>query len=869
VSWPFVGRASELHLLERALSVPLPHGVLIEGARGVGKSRLLAELAGRAAHAGWDIEWLRGLSPDVPFGAIAPLVTTEAGSGGAALDILVRIREGLTDRHRGRRLLVAFDDIQQADPASALVVAQMAARGIALVVVAARSEDRLPDPVATLVKDALFTPLTVGGLGEDEVDALIAASLDGWVHPLARGRIHRLAEGNPLLLRELLADGIETGGLLKDGGVWRLAGGGLASRRVEQIVADRLDRLDPMELHALELVSVAELLGSDVLVQLCGSATVSSLVDRQLLAEWVEGRRSHVAFDHPILGEVLRSRMSAMVRRERLTQLTGALETTARRRREDAMRVAMWHLESGTYLDPTRLSNAASLAVMGRDYGLAGRLAEAAVSAGGGIEAELVRAEVLSKRGRPDDAERVYSEVQERVKGTPLWGRCVSQRAENLGIRGGNMQGAVNLVEAAIEEDPDSATSTLLRSQLSVLLAWQPRLDRAGRIAAEVIDDPQVPPPARAGAFSIASVVSYWRGLFTDVYRVDDRFNREVRPQLQPDDEVVYRMDIDRLISYMYDGRVLDAIGPIRSGYDGAIAPPIDDYAPIWAIHLAMALSICGKVQDSIKASANAVLLGERIDPTGIRGVGVALHAVYAGRAGDRAGVEFALAGIERPLRFVGPAEAWKLIARAWGHAIDGDLATAAELSTRAGREAVDCEFLVLAAWAFRQAVTFEHPELAADELEQIATSATAATFDTFARHARGLVEKDVPGVEAAAAEHAARGEYLYAVNAYQQAAVLSRRQQHAQASVRNATLAQQIAANHTQLDPSTVCADLAVLTSREVEIATLAARGLASSTIAGRLYLSVRTVDNHLASIYTKLGIHHRQDLAEFFSSV
>jgi DNA-binding CsgD family transcriptional regulator len=52
-------------------------------------------------------------------------------------------------------------------------------------------------------------------------------------------------------------------------------------------------------------------------------------------------------------------------------------------------------------------------------------------------------------------------------------------------------------------------------------------------------------------------------------------------------------------------------------------------------------------------------------------------------------------------------------------------------------------------------------------------------------------------------------------------------------------------------------------LTNREREIALLGADGLPSKTIAERLFLSVRTVDNHLARIYTKLGVSGRAELA------
>jgi DNA-binding CsgD family transcriptional regulator len=52
-------------------------------------------------------------------------------------------------------------------------------------------------------------------------------------------------------------------------------------------------------------------------------------------------------------------------------------------------------------------------------------------------------------------------------------------------------------------------------------------------------------------------------------------------------------------------------------------------------------------------------------------------------------------------------------------------------------------------------------------------------------------------------------------------------------------------------------------LTVREHEVATLAADGLTSREIADKLYLSHRTVENHLQRIYDKLGVSRRQELA------
>ena len=52
-------------------------------------------------------------------------------------------------------------------------------------------------------------------------------------------------------------------------------------------------------------------------------------------------------------------------------------------------------------------------------------------------------------------------------------------------------------------------------------------------------------------------------------------------------------------------------------------------------------------------------------------------------------------------------------------------------------------------------------------------------------------------------------------------------------------------------------------LTPRERDVASLAASGETSKDIADRLYLSVRTVNNHLQNVYAKLGINGRRQLA------
>ena len=53
-------------------------------------------------------------------------------------------------------------------------------------------------------------------------------------------------------------------------------------------------------------------------------------------------------------------------------------------------------------------------------------------------------------------------------------------------------------------------------------------------------------------------------------------------------------------------------------------------------------------------------------------------------------------------------------------------------------------------------------------------------------------------------------------------------------------------------------------VSSREREVAALAAEGLANKAIAERLGVSERTVENHLQRSYLKLGVRGREELAD-----
>jgi DNA-binding NarL/FixJ family response regulator len=71
---------------------------------------------------------------------------------------------------------------------------------------------------------------------------------------------------------------------------------------------------------------------------------------------------------------------------------------------------------------------------------------------------------------------------------------------------------------------------------------------------------------------------------------------------------------------------------------------------------------------------------------------------------------------------------------------------------------------------------------------------------------------------------------------------------------------------NDRQATTQTEIPELESLTRRELDVLRLLASGLRDREIAARLFLSVRTVNSHLRSIYSKLGVPSRSAATSYF---
>jgi ATP/maltotriose-dependent transcriptional regulator MalT len=345
-----IGREGELGLIDGLLErvgAGNPQVVCIEGEPGIGKSALLDELTGAAAHRGWHVVASRcdELGQGLPFG---PLVDAPGGfaediralrsslwgeSGGSRSSLLETgpearsvvidaIAEAVEKRCLAGPLVVCIDDLHWADNATLLALLAAFRRCTDLpfgLGIACRPHPRGPELTAFL--DALpATRAELPPLTPDEVARLVAVHAGA---PPAADLAEATARcgGNPLLLVETVSQLAEDRAIeVVDGhATTSAATGGTVKLTLRDAVRSRMARVDG-EIRAV--AAVGALMGSRFTVADLAAVTGRSLTDLlPLLEELVVARLlvddgTSLSFRHDLVREAVASALPASVRAE-------------------------------------------------------------------------------------------------------------------------------------------------------------------------------------------------------------------------------------------------------------------------------------------------------------------------------------------------------------------------------------------------------------------------------------------------------------------------------------------------------------------------------------------------------------------------
>jgi DNA-binding CsgD family transcriptional regulator len=155
-------------------------------------------------------------------------------------------------------------------------------------------------------------------------------------------------------------------------------------------------------------------------------------------------------------------------------------------------------------------------------------------------------------------------------------------------------------------------------------------------------------------------------------------------------------------------------------------------------------------------------------------------------------------------------------------------------------------------------------PELS-NRMAELAAQTDSQLVAAIADQARALVAADAPSLLDASERFATLPAWRLANEAAARAARLFERRHQNRAAQAAARAATAFGAHCEGILPAASDGPSGPtrLTKREREIATQAAVGRSSKEIAARMYLSRRTVENHLYHAYIKLGVTDRNELA------
>jgi DNA-binding CsgD family transcriptional regulator len=379
-----IGRAAELATLTRWLHEPGgPRAGFCLGTAGVGKSRLVAEVAAQAAASGLVVvhgrassvgpvsplrpfaEALaalhrRGLLPEDNLGGYRPLLARvvpqvpgpgrlgvgEAVPTVAFAEAVLRVLAAVA---APAGCLLVLEDLHDADPESLAVLDYLldhiANTPIAIVGALRDEPTGTRETLATAEQRGVAELVPIRPLDREHTGLLVATCLASDQPPDDLVELAwRHSGGNPLLVEELLYDLIDVGQLRADGERWCLVAGSTPPPSMVQLVAARIERLG---CSARQLLVTAAVYGERFPLPAVEAAVQASEIEFGEAIEGATAAQLFVAaepgwcrFHHPLSHAAVLELVSVAERRQAATRLAEAVLAEDPERSSATCRVA-------------------------------------------------------------------------------------------------------------------------------------------------------------------------------------------------------------------------------------------------------------------------------------------------------------------------------------------------------------------------------------------------------------------------------------------------------------------------------------------------------------------------------------------------
>ncbi|MGQ0775916.1 MAG: helix-turn-helix transcriptional regulator [Pseudonocardiales bacterium] len=919
--FPFLGRSRELATLRRILRDACGgagKAAIVRGEAGIGKTRLLAELVAHAENDGFQV--LSGttdeLARDRPLGALIEAFGLQADSADPIFCIIDEAVALLEQLAADRPVVVAFEDLHWADPATLRAVRAIGRAlpdlPVALLVTLRPFPERpeLAQVIDDLVRHGA-AQLPLAALDDSAVTALAQAVAGGPPGTALGGRLS-WAAGNPLFVIELVK-------ALRDQGSQQAPGDqGSQQALPRTLPLTILRRVSFLPPATLEVLKVAAVLGREFSVaELCmvtGRSAVALLpeLDPALRAGLLGESSVGLAFRHELMREAIYHDLTPALRQALHREVARVLTAAG----SPVSRVADHLYLGASAADPEArgwLRQAASEAAS-RSPAVAVKLCERAfeLASADDPDREAIAAELaplLLQTGRPKDAERIAREVLARGP------RAVTEVVLRRAL--GEVLWAIGWLEPAVAEleavaripgatDRDRAGSLALAANIRLFLGDpEGARNQARRARVSGPDDDF----ACCLAAQTSALVAQARGEFTEAVELARSAVEGAARSRDP--------RVSHLHPHLYLGIALvdadrrgEATAALALGRRLAEERGNVMWLPLHHAMLALHHAVSGELTDALAEARAGLALADEV---GTRLHAPLLHGVAAWVAlqrGDIAAGEARM--VDAAQEFTAAvSQDWQLTAAAdgirtagarwpleWGlwiqallHEARGDLPSARALLEDAWALAAPLRFCLsyrfLAPDLVRLAVAAGDRERATAVAHEVADGAGRcglAGATGAALRCQGLADEDPTVLLAAVAAYRHVQPTVELALACEDAgAALSRAGRTAEAvAVLDEALERYLRMGAQRGAARTEAALRALgvrrrrvgrvprpsvgwesLTESELSIAALAAQGLTNRQIGDRLFISRRTVDTHLAHVFGKLGINSRAQLA------